>query len=337
MEGSTQIIELIKNVKVVFDLNCKLGDSVLIVTDSLVEQVVWTAIATAGRLHGCEVTVAMMADPRESHRVAPPKPIIEAIKTADLTISATSKEFHTGGHYRLATDNNHKFLIMEEVTSDILLGPAVKADYYLMNEAAKVLRKVMDRGGSWHITSESGCDFRCETVPNTGRATAGQCDTANIIEGRGTALADFPGGEFGADPVRGSGNGVMVWDASVHYPRGLLSEPIILTIKDGKVVKIEGGKEAQKLKDYMKQHCDGKPTDEFDNELSIGFNPKVPITGVLRTDKKHYGKIHTAIGRISKGQIHIDGVTQRPTISVNGKVIVKDDLIMIPPLDGWVR
>ena len=331
MQASPQIIEMTKNVKVAFELNSKPGDSVLIITDSVADPNVWMAVATAGRLHGCEVTIAMMADPRESHRVAPPKTIIEAMKVADLTISATSKEFHTGGYFRCATDYNHKFLIMEEVTSDILLGPSVKADYHLMNEVGPLLKEALDKGGQWHITSETGTDFKCETVPKTARWSAGRCDLATNPK----ALADFPGGEFGADPVRGSGNGVVAWDTSVHYPRGLLREPIYLTIRSGKVVKIEGGSEAQQLIDFMKKQGQG-PNDEFDVELSIGFNPKSPLTGTLRTDKKHYGKIHTAIGDIAKGQLHIDGVTRKVTITVEGKVVVQNGVIMIPPLDSWV-
>lgn len=333
MPTSTEIIEMTKNVKIVFDLNCKPGDSVLIVTDSLADQNVWMAICTAGRLHGCEVTVAMMADPRESHRASPPKPVIEAIKTADLTISATSKELHTGGYYRLATDNNRKFLIMEEVTSEILLGPAVKADYHMMNEVGPILKSIMDKGRHWHITSETGTDFHCDTIVNTGRSMAAKCDPSN--NGWGIALADFPGGEFGADPVRGSGNGIIAWDTSVHYPHGLLREPIKLTIQDGKVIKIDGGKEAQQLVDYMREHGTGR-NDEFDNELSIGFNPRSPINGTLRTDKKHYGKIHTAIGNIASGDLHIDGVTKSPTISVDDSVIVKNGRLLIPPLDSWI-
>jgi len=251
MQASPQIIEMTRNVKIAFDLNTKPGDSVLIITDSVADPNVWMAIATAGRLHGCEVTVAMMADPRESHRVAPPKIIIEAMKIADLTISATSKEFHTGGYFRHSTDHNHKFLIMEEVTTEILLGPSVKADYYLMNEVGPLLKEIMDGGGNWHITSETGTDFKCEAVPKTGRWAAGKCDRSN--NAWGAALADFPGGEFGADPVRGSGNGIIVWDTSVHYPRGLLREPISLTIQNGKVQKIEGGTEAQQLIDFMRK------------------------------------------------------------------------------------
>ena len=333
MSNTTLLIELIKNIKLVFDLNARAGESVLIVTDSAQDLNIWTAIAAAGRSHGCEVSMIMMADPRESHRAPPPQTVIEAMKVADLTISATSKEFHTGGYFIHALEHGHRFLIMEGLTADILLGSAAKADYRLMNEVGPKLKEVMDRGGRWHITSDTGTNFACEVKSNTGRWMAAKADLTN--NAWGFAMAAFPDGEFGANPVRGTGNGVVVWDTSVHYPRGLLREPISLIIREGRVTKIEGGTEAQQLIEFISEHSVGK-NDEFDIELSIGFNPKCPITGILRTDKKHYGKIHTAIGDDRKGQLHIDGVTRKPTISIDGKVIVERGVIRIPPLDTWV-
>jgi leucyl aminopeptidase (aminopeptidase T) len=333
MQPSMQIMEMAKNLKILFEMNARSGDSVLVLSDSAQDADVWMAVATAGRFHGCEITVALMADPRESHLVPPPRAIQAAMKEADLTVCATSKEFHTGGHFRYATEAGHKFLIMEGVTSEILMGPAVKADYRLMNEVGPRLKEIMDRGGRWHILSETGTDFYCEVEARTGKFMAGKADAAN--NPRHVPWASFPDGEFGASPVRGTGNGIVVWDTSVHYPPGLLREPIALTIRQGKVTKIEGGSEAQQLIEFIEEHSVGK-NDEFDIELSIGFNPRCPLTGVLRTDKKHYGKIHTAIGDFRKGQLHIDGVTRKPTIEIGTELFMEKGVIKVPPLDGWV-
>ena len=144
-----------------------------------------------------------------------------------------------------------------------------------------------------------------------------------------------PDGEFGADPIKGTGNGRIVWDTSVHHPTGLLKDPIILTVEKGVVTSIEGGREAGQLRDFIKKYGAG-PNNDFDMELSIGFNPQCPLTGVLRTDKKHYGKIHTAIGDLHKGELHIDGVTRDPTITIDNQVVVEKGIIRIPPLDSWI-
>jgi leucyl aminopeptidase (aminopeptidase T) len=332
MMQSMQITEMAKNTRILFELNAKPSDTVLIVTDSAQDVSVWMAVAIAGRAYGCEITTALMADPRESHLAPPPTPLIGAMKEADLTIAATSKEFHTGGHFKHATENGHKFIIMEGVTADMLMGSAVKADYHLMNEVGPRLKKIMDRGGKWRITSDTGTDFTCEVEPQTGKYMAAKADPAN--NPRHVAWAAFPDGEFGASPVRGTGNGTVAWDTSVHYPRGLLPSPILLKVRNGRVESIEGGVEARQLSEFIKEHGVGK-NDEFDIELSIGFNPKCPITGLLRTDKKHYGKIHTAIGDFRKGDLHIDGVTRKPTIEIDGELFMEDGVIKVPPLDTW--
>jgi len=333
MSTSLKLIEMSRNLGILYELNCSPGDSVLVLSDTAQESDVWAAVSIAGRAFGCEVTIMLMADPRESHMEPPPKPVMEAMKVADVTIGATSKEFHTGGHFLHCVLEGKKYIVMEEVNSEMLMGSAVKADYKIMNEVGPKLKEIMDKGGKWHITSDTGTDYTCRVKPGTGRYMAAKAD--KDMNHWGIAFASFPDGEFGAEPIPGSGNGTVVWDTSVHYPPGLLQKHIKLTIEDGIVKKIEGGKEAEQLINFMKQHGTGGNNDEFDIELSIGLNPKSPITGILRTDKKHYGKLHTAIGDMKKQHLHIDGVTLKPTITIENEIIVEKGKIKISPLDEW--
>ena len=53
-------------------------------------------------------------------------------------------------------------------------------------------------------------------------------------------LTVFPCGEFGGRPIAGTGNGIVVWDTTVHHLPGL-KESIKLTIEKGVVKKIDGG------------------------------------------------------------------------------------------------
>lgn len=58
-----------------------------------------------------------------------------------------------------------------------------------------------------------------------------------------------PNIEANFSPVKGMMEGIFVADASIPYLGiGLLSTPVIFTIKDGKVVKVEGGNEAERPK-----------------------------------------------------------------------------------------
>jgi hypothetical protein len=68
-------------------------------------------------------------------------------------------------------------------------------------------------------------------------------------------------------------------------------------------------------------------------ELSIGWNPKCSFTGNFRTDKKKYGKIHTAMGR--SPPLHIDGVTRDISLTIDDESFMEKGRIKFPPLDTW--
>ena len=69
---SMRMMEMAKNLKILFEMNARAGDTVFVLSDSAQDADVWMAVATAGRFHGCEITVALMADPRETHLDPPP-------------------------------------------------------------------------------------------------------------------------------------------------------------------------------------------------------------------------------------------------------------------------
>lgn len=331
----TQQIRMIKNARAIFEMNCKPGDAVLIITDSAMDPNVWESVAAAGHGFGCQTTVMMMADPREYHGAPPPLPIIEASENVKLCISNTSKEYHTGGfHFKATLEKGVGWVVMEQVTADILASKACEPEIYrAMAEVAPKLYEKLNKAGTWHITNKSGTDYTVQV-----REGGGKVETLNALAKYvPKKLVAFPAGEFQGGPVPGTGEGTVVWDVSVHHPPGLLREPIKLTIEKGWVKKIEGGVEAQQLKDFIKKYGN-ENTYKFDIELSIGWNPNCPITGNFRTDKKHYGKIHTAMGHSRDKSVHIDGVTRDISLTIDGKEqFMKDGVINFSPLDTWLE
>ncbi len=330
---ATKKIQMIRNAGTIFEMNCEPGDGVLIITDSDMDPNVWQSVAAAGHGFGCETTVMMMGDPREYHGAPPPQPIIAASEHVKIAISNTSKEYHTGGfHTRATLEKGVGWVVMEQVTADILASPACEpAIYREMVKVAPKLYEKMNKAGTWHITNKSGTDYTVQV-----RAGGAKIETpkalAHFVPKK---LVAFPAGEFQGGPVQGTGEGTVVWDVSVHHPPGLLREPIRLTIEKGWVKKIEGGLEARQLKDFIKKYGN-ENTYKFDIELSIGWNPNCPFTGNFRTDKKRYGKIHTAMGHSRDNSVHIDGVTSEISLTIDGdEKFLKDGRINFAPLDTW--
>lgn len=144
-----------------------------------------------------------------------------------------------------------------------------------------------------------------------------------ILRGRGV-FGNLPAGEIYIAPIEDSADGVLVVDKCL--PGLLLSEPVKLVFKKGRVTHIEGGTGAAYLQDAIAQH--GAPTRVI-AELGIGTNPMARLQGDIITDEKALGTIHIAIGRndfiggTNIAATHIDGVVGQPTLEIDGKTLIE--------------
>lgn len=143
---------------------------------------------------------------------------------------------------------------------------------------------------------------------------------------------NLPAGECYVSPIEDQTWGVFVVDKS--YPGILIKDPIRLTVEAGRVVNIEGGREAQQLLAMIedgerKPHGDGC---RVVAELGIGTNPNARLQGNVLVDEKVMGTVHIAIGHNALasygGQnhapIHLDGVMGQPTLTVDGETLIRN-------------
>ena len=78
----------------------------------------------------------------------------------------------------------------------------------------------------------------------------------------------------------------------------------------------------------------GKPATNL-AELGIGTNDKAVICGSVLEDEKVMGTVHMAIGdnKSMGGNVsvssHLDGILTKPTLLVDGKIIMKDGELKI--------
>lgn len=133
---------------------------------------------------------------------------------------------------------------------------------------------------------------------------------------------NLPSGEAYIAPLEGTAEGQILIDGSIAGI-GKLSEPLLLTIEQGRIVKAEGEAGPQLL--GMLGDKDGRLLCEF----GVGTNDKARITGVILEDEKVYGTIHVAFGSnntfggtIMAG-VHIDGLVKEPTVYLDGKLIME--------------
>jgi leucyl aminopeptidase (aminopeptidase T) len=329
---NTKMIEILKALRVPLELNTKPGDKVLFITDTRIEQEIWSGMAAAANELGLEPTIAIMT-PRISHGYDPTTPIMAAALDPELSlvIYLTSTAM---AHSTLSEElikQGKKFILMEEVTSDMLLqgGPAY-ADYVTMGEMGDKVADIFTNGSHIRVQSDLGTDLTAIIEGRPGRNVAGKVVAMSTTGGGGCA---FPDGEVHVCPIEGTGEGIIVFDTTAHSV-GLLKEPIRLTVEKGMVTKIEGGIEAEKWRQIFDEHGDPNSYN-CPAEIAIGTNPNVTITGSMRTDKKVYGGSHIGvgdtlvIGGTCEAKLRLEGVIKEPIITVDGRILTKGGKILI--------
>jgi leucyl aminopeptidase (aminopeptidase T) len=107
---------------------------------------------------------------------------------------------------------------------------------------------------------------------------------------------------------------------------------IKIEVEKGYATKITGGTAARKLKVMLDKV--GKQARNI-AEFGIGTNDSAKLSGLLLEDEKVMGTIHIAVGNnISMGgsvnvPIHLDGVVKKPTVWMDGKLLMKDGKLLV--------
>lgn len=329
---SQKLIELAKVFQTPLRLNAQAGDTVLIMTDTQMDPLLWQGLATAASCLDMEPVVTVMT-PRAHHAANPASPARMAAldPEVDLVVYLTSTAM---AHAKITEDlveQGKKFILMEELTVDMLKpgGPAW-ADYEAMNHLGLKIAQVYTEGQSVRVTCPNGTDLTASIVGRPGRSIAGMPLALHPGKGGGCA---FPDGEAHVCPVEGTGEGRVVFDLTAHSV-GALKEPIILTVEKGMVTRIEGGHQAQIWRQILERAGD-LGSYNCPAEVSIGLNKQVVPTGSMRTDKKMYATSHIGVGDtvVLGGTCHaklrLEGVIRYPEISVDGQVLTRGGKILL--------
>jgi leucyl aminopeptidase (aminopeptidase T) len=313
-------------------LNTKEGDKIFVITDTKIDPVLWQGFSKAAKEMGREVAVGIM-EPRVTHATNPMSAIHRAAldPELDLIVYLTSTAMAHAKINEELIDNGKRHLLMEELTPAMLSpdGPA-GADYAAMNEVGLRIAKIFTEGETCHVTCPNGTNLTAGIKGRPGRSIAGV--PVQLKPGGGGGCA-FPDGEAHVCPVEGTGNGTVVFDLTAHSV-GAIKEPMRLTVVNGFVTKIEGGREAAIWRDILEKYGDANSYN-CPAEISIGLNPKVTPTGVMRTDKKMYATSHigigdtVALGGTCHAKLRLEGVIRKPEISVDGKTLTRDGKILV--------
>lgn len=196
---------------------------------------------------------------------------------------------------------------------------ALNINYKRLTKVGDTYKRKLDRASRIRIMTEIGTDlwFNCKestAVRNTG----------SYMSGEG---GNMPVGEVYIPPS-GEVSGRIVLDGSIKTVDGskILNDPVILTIEDSCITKVEGV-DAHLILELFKQYEErAQFPDRIRKIAQIGFgiNPKSVLMGLPVLDQKTLGTAYVGIGSNywfggnNKTIFHGDFVFKNPKVFIDG-------------------
>ncbi len=297
-------------------LGVKAGEQVVVITDAGTREV-GVSLWEQAREAGAEAILVEII-PRSVHGEEPPAVVAELMRISDVVLAPTSKSLSHTKARREANAAGTRIATLPTITADIA-ERTLEADYAAIARLSEQVAAVLSEGKKARLTTALGTDLSMDI-----EGRQGEPDTGLYTESG--AFGNLPAGEAYIAPVEGTASGVAVIDGAIAGI-GLLDEPVRLVVENGYAIKIEGGAGARQLEEMLAPFgSEGRNI----AELGIGTNDRARLTGIILEDEKVLGTVHLALGnnasfggKVTVG-IHLDGILTKPTLEVDGRVIMRE-------------
>lgn len=296
------------------------SENVCIVTDTNKLHIA-DELAHACHAIGAETVVCVMM-PRQMHGNELPPVVAGAMRAADVILAPTTYAITHTAARRAASQTGARTVILRGIEQNTFVHGAMTADYNEVHRVTVRLAEVLSAASHIHMTSPLGSDITMSVQGRKALVLGGLAHEPG-------SLTTLPSGEAAIVPVEGSATGVLVVDHAFDG-LGLLERPITVTVERGLAVRIEGERDAQRLRALL----EGVDNSTNIAEFAIGTNPRSRMLGNLAEDKILRGCVHMAvgdnhtIGGTVQSEIHLDGVILRPTVTVDEREIVRQGQLL---------
>jgi leucyl aminopeptidase (aminopeptidase T) len=293
------------------------GDPLLIITDTSNEMNLAEAYLAAGLRAGADAQLLVQRRPTRGV-ASEPRPIVsEAILASKLILDfgdaidryPATLEARSKGTRVLATDVRG--------VEDYVVRALLDIDVEAMIRNAERVAQLWDQTKHCRVTSPQGTDVSFELMPR--KSVIG--DGALSRDGE---MDFYPGAQVSIAPVEETINGTIVIDASDSV-QGVVQNPYSLTLKNGVITAVEGGKEADVMRNWLESHNDEKIYRLC--HFSIGLNPQAGISGNMIEDERMLAAVDFGFGyqdpkfggTVGLSPYHEDIMLATPTIYLDGK------------------
>lgn len=262
-------------------------------------------------------------------------PAMAALKASDMVLDLMTLLFSPEQHEILASGT--KILLAIEPPEILVRMVPTEDDRERVLAAAARLRQAKEMT----VVSDAGTDLRCALGEFPVITEYGLCDEPGRWD-------HWPSGFVLTWPNEGGTNGRIVIDrGDILLPqRGYVSEPITMTVENGYVTRIEGGVDAEQLRDYMATFRD--PEAYAMSHIGWGLQPRAHWATLGLYDRESTSAMdarafegnflyslgpNNEAGGSRATACHIDIPLRRCTVRLDGEDVVRKGQV----LDGWSK
>lgn len=278
--------------------------SILVLTDRSTENV-GRKFEGALRADEWNTDLYVMEDRTKSGE-EPPSEAANRMLNFDMVFCLTKHSLTHTVARKQANAKDISVITMPGITEDMFLNGALRADYGRVERETKEMTGKLN--AHQQVTIYTGENHKL-TIPigkRQGIASTG------VFKEKGMS-GNLPSGEAYIAPLEEKSEGTIEINGSIAGI-GLVQEPIVLTIKKGRLIDATGG-DGEKLLALL-----GRENGRLLCELGIGTNHAARITGKILEDEKAYQTVHIAFGSnhtfggTIESNVHIDCVTKHPRL-----------------------
>lgn len=295
------------------------GERVAVILEDGSDTDVAAALAAAAREAGAAVDV-MTVDARALSPEADPGGQSCAATTspaADVLFGVTARSLYHSRLGRDAAAAGARVLALTGCSPASLSGGAIEADFAALEPRCRALTSRLTGARRLSVTAPSGTSLSADLTGRVGYANTGRA----LRKGDRTGCLDV---EAFIAPLEGSVSGTFVADGSTTL-YGKVDAPVTITIRDGRLVDCNGGKDAARIRQVIAEH--GPPMSVI-AEFGFGLNPSATVVGDIIQDEATYGTGHMALGSnesfggANPAPLHFDLVYWHPTLLLDDEVVM---------------
>ncbi len=301
------------------------GEHCVIVTDS--ERVsIARAIADATSGLGGEPSI-LVSPPRSIDNEEPIPPVAASMLRADVIfLPVTHALAHTVA-VRSAISEGARVVSMSAFTERMMVEGGLFTDFAKRRPVCQTMARRLTEATLVRVTNPAGTDLSFSVDGRSGNSHACIVDEPGF-----TAVPNI---EANTSPVEGTTDGVLVVDGSIpYYGVGVVEDPVRFEIAEGFVRSIDGGAQADLLRDLLARQDDRWVYNIA--QFAIGLNPECrEFTGEMLNDEGVNGTIHIGIGTSSslggvvQAKTHFDAIIRKPTVWLDNDAVIRDGEILL--------